>query len=278
MLNKTGKNVEVVNHMTLSSSAASSALQVRMLRILTEGFCAADIAEPLCSFDGGQPGSEVAALLAASGVPAAGVDISGELRGIVFAVELDTRPLGEQLHPIADIPAMRPEAPLSEVVAVLNGAPACLLRPGVESAQIILRSDIQKPPVRMWLFGLITVLDMFLSRAIRRGFPEDSWQEYLSAGRLERARSLQAERLRRGQRTSLSECLQIKDKCDLLTRFPERLAEEGFESKRAFERLANRLESLRNSLAHAQDIIEHDWDAIVTISQRVTKIVGRIAQ
>ena len=267
-----------VNHMTLSPAAPSSALQTRMLRLLTEGFCAADIAEPLCFFDGGQSGLDVAALLTANGTAAAGVLIAGELRGLVFTMELDSRPLAEQLHAIAEYPVIRQEAPLSEVVSVLNGAPACILRAGSEPAQILMRSDIQKPPVRMWLFGLITILDMFLNRAIQRGFPGESWQEYLSTGRLERARNLQAERLRRGQRAGLSECLQIKDKCDLLTRFPERLAEEGFESKRAFERLANQLESLRNSLAHAQDIIEHDWDAIVTISGRVTKIVGRLAQ
>ncbi|MHC4206613.1 MAG: HD domain-containing protein, partial [Planctomycetota bacterium] len=41
---------------------------------------------------------------------------------------------------------------------------------------VITRSDIQKPPVRMWLFGMITILEMFISRLLKAKYQDSSWQ------------------------------------------------------------------------------------------------------
>jgi hypothetical protein len=43
----------------------------------------------------------------------------------------------------------------------------------------------------------------------------------------------------------------------------------GFESKSKAKRNIKSLESLRNNLAHAQDIVTHDWAAIARIALRV---------
>jgi hypothetical protein len=36
------------------------------------------------------------------------------------------------------------------------------------------------------------------------------------------------------------------------------------------------LQSLRNNLAHAQDIVAVNWDAIVSVSRRLDRIMARI--
>jgi hypothetical protein len=50
----------------------------------------------------------------------------------------------------------------------------------------------------------------------------------------------------------------------------------GFESMRLAKRAVKDLESLRNNLAHAQDLLTHDWATIVTIATRLNKVMTRI--
>jgi hypothetical protein len=43
----------------------------------------------------------------------------------------------------------------------------------------------------------------------------------------------------------------------------------GFPSKSAAKRVLKDLESLRNNLAHAQDVVTHDWAQIARIARRI---------
>jgi len=63
---------------------------------------------------------------------------------------------------------------------------------------VISRRDLQKPPLRMWLFGAITVLDANMAWAIEELYPGESWQNLLSPRRLEKAAVLGEERRRSG--------------------------------------------------------------------------------
>ena len=135
---------------------------------------------------------------------------------------------------------------------------------------------MQKPPVRMWLFGMITILEMHFLRAIGERFPDGSWVEEISEGRLEKARSLLEERRQRGQHPALLDCLQLSDKAHILLRDAEARNDFGFESRKAGRRAIKTLESLRNNLAHTQDIVTHDWAAITLIARRVDRIVSRL--
>ena len=64
------------------------------------------------------------------------------------------------------------DAPISEtasfadVVLGLADSPRLFVRVLGAVGGIITMSDLQKPPVRMWLFGMITLLEMRMSRLI----------------------------------------------------------------------------------------------------------------
>ena len=49
----------------------------------------------------------------------------------------------------------------------------------------------------------------------------------------------------------------------------------GFDSIRVAKRAIKELESLRNNLSHAQDIVTHDWAQIARLSQRMEEITRR---
>ena len=81
---------------------------------------------------------------------------------------------------------------------------------------VVTRRDIQKPPGRMWLFGMVTLIEMRFSRMIDKYCPNDAWQAFLSDGRIQKARDLLAERRRLAQQISLADCLQFADKVRII--------------------------------------------------------------
>ena len=128
---------------------------------------------------------------------------------------------------------------------------------------------MQKPAVRMWLFGIITVAEMEFTEMVRQKWPDESWTALLSAQRLEKARELRAERERRKENCQLLECLQLGDKIDILISEPALLEILGISTASAARRAGKNIESLRNSLAHSQAFVNQDWPQVVRLARRV---------
>ena len=139
---------------------------------------------------------------------------------------------------------------------------------------LVSRSDLQKPPARMWLFGMVTLIEMRLGHMIKLFCPNDGWREFLSAGRTEKAEALLEERIRRGQQNlQVLDCLQWSDKVTIIARNAKLRELTQFESRTKFEETGKLLEKLRNNLAHAQDIISGDWEMIVTLSENLDDVL-----
>jgi len=134
---------------------------------------------------------------------------------------------------------------------------------------VITRADIQKPMGRMWLFGIITLIEMEITRHLRERFPGAAWSAELSAARLRKAQELQAERARRDQPCDLLDCLQFADKAEILLTVDEARVAWGFRSRNEGKRVVQALQSLRNNLAHAQDIVGHDWPQIARMARNL---------
>jgi hypothetical protein len=86
---------------------------------------------------------------------------------------------------------------------------------------------------------------------------------------LDKAQKLLAERRRRGQHVDLADCLQLSDKAQILMEDEQQRLAFGLPTKGAAKRVIKDLESLRNNLAHAQDIVTHDWPQIARLAQRI---------
>jgi hypothetical protein len=160
-------------------------------------------------------------------------------------------------------------ASLTDVVLVLTRHDHCFVRVLGDVVGVIERGDMQKPLVRMWLFGFITSTEMLLREQTLLRWPSDAWTERMSAARLEKAKALRDERRRRGQECQLLDCVQFSDVAQILLDEPQALRAFGFESKAAAKRVIKEFESLRNNLAHAQDIITYDWAQIARMAQTI---------
>jgi hypothetical protein len=134
---------------------------------------------------------------------------------------------------------------------------------------------MEKPVVRMWLFGIVTMMEMNITKYIRTRLA-DSWQANYSQSRLKKARVLQTERLRLGQQVDLLDCLQLTDKARIMVASVEEIEQLGFTSKGEADKFARQLESLRNHLAHGQLIADSNWPQIVELSTRLEDVIKSI--
>ncbi len=239
-------------------------------RLFTNAFVAQEIAEPLRSFDIRQAGGEVKEIMREAELDVVCLRDRGLAVGFARLGEIGRGCCGEYLRPFKRSQILAADASLSDVIQVLTRHQyAFMALVGDDVGAYISRGDINKPVVRMWLFGIITFVEIELTALIQQHFPDNGWRTLLAPGRLEKAIELREERLRREQRCDLLDCLQLSDKGRILLGDARLLATLGLDSRRAAKRVIRELESLRNNLAHAQDIVSYDWAQIVRLSRRI---------
>ena len=241
-------------------------------RMFMELFTARDIAEGLLSFDIDTNHEEVAKALRHQRCEVASVRVNGVVQGYLRLSDVEGEHAGENFRHFTVDQVVPGSATFADVIHVLTRHDYCFVTMLGGVAGMISRDDINKPMVRMWLFGIVTMVEMGIVQLIRERFPDAAWQSVVSAGRLEKARQIQNERQRRNQYCELIDCLQLSDKAQILINDKDSLERLGFESKSAAKRSVKELESLRNHLAHAQDIVMHDWAQIARLVRRMEEI------
>ena len=238
-----------------------------------EAFAARDILEPLPSFDAATVERLPAVDWPWANLPIAGVRENGATTGYLTR---DGLAAGEPLRArgIDQRQLVALDAPLTDVIHVLTHFAHCFVELDGAVIGVIGRGDIEKPVVRMWLFGIIILLEVQVVEMIRARWPDGSWSGCVSEGRLEKARLLQGERNRRGFPADLLDCLQLSDKLQLALQNPGFVEALGFGSSSAAKKVIKDLEVLRNNLAHGQAITSRDWPQIVRLARRIQQLYG----
>jgi hypothetical protein len=241
----------------------------RVERLFARLFTVKDIAEPLRSFDIARAASEVAEILRGQGLAVAGVRADGVVVGYIRLLDLVEGTCRDHLRRFGADQIMPFDGSLTDVIQVLTRHDHAFVSAFDAVSGVVSRADIQKPIVRMWLFGMITLLEMDMVKRIRARWPDGRWVERVPEARLQKANALLLERQRRGQSGDLIDCLQLPDKAQVLLDEPEELAALGLETRSNARRVVKELESLRNNLAHAQDIVTHDWPQVARMTRRL---------
>ena len=238
-------------------------------RMFVEIFTAKDLAEGLLSFDADSSCELVKRALKNQRGEVASVRISGSVQGYIRASDLGAGLCADRMKHFTVDQVVNGTATFGDVIHVLTRHDFCFVTVLNNITGVICRDDINKPMARMWLFGIVTIVEMRLLQLIQERFPNESWQQEVSDGRMEKAREIQAERQRRNVYCDLIDCLQLSDKAQILIQDPVAIERLGLESKSVAKKTVKRLESLRNHLAHAQDIVTHDWPQIARLSMWV---------
>lgn len=241
----------------------------RLHQTFSKSLTAADLVEPLASLDGNQQAGLARELMKDDGRTVLGVRQRGLVTGWVDEQDLASASssLQEAARPFQEESVVDADAGLGTVLTAMSHTPRVFVRWLGEVGGVISHQDLQKAPLRMWLFGTVTLLDLNMTWAIEELHPGETWGDKISAGRLGKAQALQAERRRCGGDCRLVDCLQIKDKADILLHEPQLIEDLGFVSRREADRFARAIESLRNHLAHSQEL---EQEHVVTAARLAT--------
>jgi hypothetical protein len=241
------------------------------IRLFTTAFSAKDILEILPAYDSRMIRASLIHELAVHNSGAVGIREKGSISK--YMLDEDIRSGQLIIRTIEKQQLVSLDDPLATVIHILTMFSCCFVTINDEPVGVITRRDIEKPVVRMWLFGLIILIEMLLTKDIRSRWKNEEWTGFLSEGRLEKARELQKIREERGRKAELLDCLQFSDKLQIALNEPDLQEASGFLSNKAARRSIKDLEALRNNLAHGQDITGQDWPPIARLAKRVQEML-----
>lgn len=167
----------------------------------------------------------------------------------------------EQMQPLSDGILVSANAPIERFIQLAEQSKFRLVVHNAQIRGIVTRSDLQALPVRIFIFTLVTHLEMTMANVIRVKCVDDEyWLRLLSPSRqqkvLSKLDSYRHERLDPSPLEFTDFCDKrdiVKKICDLGQRFEEDLKE---------------IEDLRNTVAHAGNYAESD-EALRTFVRRI---------
>ena len=223
-------------------------------RLFERDISAASILEPVRSCPANAPAEDMRQHLKNREFDIAGVKVQpdSELIGFVRREELISGCVKEHLHRLEDQYLIADSTPLADTIKILAEKEFQFVLVGSVVQGIVATADLNKPPVRIFLFALVSLLEMHLAFWVRRAYEDDAWHAELSDNRFQAATKQLNERKSRNNDITLLSCLQFCDKRDLFLRSKEIREKLGVKSRKAADQMLKRAEGLRNHLAHSQ--------------------------
>ena len=253
-------------------------------RLFTESFTAEDIAGALISFDAQTPMKDASIALKDHGGFLVGVREQGLISGYIPASEMKGKgSCGQNMRPIPKALLVRPDTPIQKIIPRLmdEDVPGIFVTQWEQPVGIIFIGDLQRPAVRMWLFGVISVIEMAMAMILERFYSNDTWISHLSSARVDKAREMQILRVKAGDDADLLDCLQFGDKIQLVSRSAELRRLFGQKSRREAGQQLRKLERLRNTLAHGQVLPPAQCEVVVqlvdSLQEAPTQLVEELA-
>lgn len=232
-------------------------------QIFIDNVTAKCIYEPLLSCRANSASGEAKEALQIRDFDVAGVKETedGPVIGYVKNDEIGDGEFKDYIRKIEHELLISDSTPIADIFSVLTSKHFAFVIYGNQVTGIITKADINKPPVRIYIFGAISLLEMHLNSWINHFFQHDNWIGQVPEDRMEMARTIYKQRKGNNQELTLLECLQLCDKRDLLLKSDDFLTAFEF-SKKKFKSFLGRAETMRNELTHSQNsiIANMSWD------------------
>jgi len=245
--------------------------------LLGSGITALAILEPLKSCRSSEAAVNMASELQRREFDVAGVkdDEKAPVKGFVITSELTDGTIQDHIHACEPQHLVSEAIPLHELLSVLKTRTYVFVVLGSEIRGIVTRTDLNKPPVRIYLFGIISLFEMHLTFWLRIIMSGKQIEECISEKRLAGAMQLQGERAKRNEHVDLIECLQLCDKRDIVVGDDRTRELLGMGNKGQATEKIRELEDLRNRLAHSQQDLSQSskWETIIELVEWVERTV-----
>lgn len=250
-------------------------------QIFRHNITARSIAEPLVSFAARTPTPEALSIMDQRGFDVVGVREQGQIIGFAERTEIQSvsfrETVGQYGNPLEKATILNESDPLLETLEALKDSSWVFISFLERPSAIVTRGDLQKAPVRMWLFGLISMLESLLLTLIRtHSTRQDWWTDLISLDRLNSAKSILDHRKKRNEETDLVDCLQICDKVTIFSKTASLLSLTGCKSKADWRKTMTKTEELRNALAHSNELETQSWPNTADLALQWESIIKNL--
>lgn len=203
------------------------------------------------------------------------VEEQGEIVGYIERHELGEGRIADYMRAFSPRELVSDSTPLIQLLSIFKKKTRVFVLENNSIKKLITYADLQKPPIRMLIFGYITLLEMRLSDIILHRFGEESWYPMISEDRLHKANELYVRRVEKNEEINLIECLQISDKFDIIHKDKELRAFFQIPSKSKGKKDANAIRKLRDKISHANELgMDMSWREII----EVVEICGQLLE
>lgn len=207
-----------------------------------------------------------------------GVESEGKIIGYIVKQELEDQSISNYVHYFSMEDLVSESTPLLELLHILKEKHPVFILEKNQVSKLITVADLQKQPIRMLVFGLISLLEMELVQLIKNSYPEEGWKSCLSDGRMMKVIEVYETRKEKNEGLGLIECLQLSDKGTIIKKTPHLLDQLGFVSKTDVAQFFRSMEELRNNTAHSQEYVYEDFNEFLDNINRVEKILNSISK
>lgn len=180
----------------------------------------------------------------------------------------------DSIRPLHDSEVISESTPLIEVVDLLCKKEQVFVKVKRNVTHLVTRSDLDTIPVRIWLYGMISIFEFELKEKIYQ--LNINWQEKLSSTRLAKAEELFVLKKSKNEEISLLGCIQLGDVGSIVFKSWEHFNDffpSGY-SKKMIQSSFNKINLLRDALAHGQKLLL-DWSVIHNLMQIISNTLSK---
>lgn len=137
---------------------------------------------------------------------------------------------------------------------------------------LVTYADLNKFPVRAWLFILICKFEFLLLQLIKDFYKASSCLNKLTAERRKKITDLFDEKRKHDIDTSLEDCLNLGDMIELLECDKKLRSFVGYTSKTSCKKECSGLEVLRNNVMHPSNSLVNNYDGVKVLNKRKDRL------
>ncbi len=144
---------------------------------------------------------------------------------------------------------------------------------------IVTKADLQKGPFCLLIFGIITNFEIMCYDLIKQNY-NSNWEEKLGEERIREINRLYQIKIKVDEDIDKLYCTTLRDKLKLILKISDfnLILQELDFSKNKIDKLLNRLNRLRNNLAHARAINSEfkKWNDVIKTIQEIDLLTSKI--
>ena len=242
--------------------------------IFNNNICVRDIAESLISFDSEKPAKTVKKFMIEKEFTVVGLRRNGEIKGYVKKDNLLDDGTIDNFSKNIDY-EISENAGMMEALNKLKENDYYFVKILNKYGGIVTRSDIEKIPFRLWVYGTISIFEIILLDIIRSNYSNNEITGPLTENRIKLAKDIFNGRQRKDYAIDFVECLALPDKIKICILKNNSLLKELELEYEEAKNLNEKIINLRNKLAHGSNFEDLRFDELHRVLIFIHKFVEK---